>query len=92
MRAPYDGDNDQQIIDRIEATPINWEHREFEKRSIGCKNFLKNMLLKNQIDRYDADTALNDDFIQDNCFDEDDRRDFKKALRNFRNYPNLGPL
>ena len=42
--------------------------------------------------RYDADTAINDDFIQDNFLDEDDRKDFKMALKHFRRYPTLGPL
>ena len=71
---------------------IDWGHREFNRLDRRCVQFLKRLLFKNVADRYDADSALDDPWLNDHCFDRIDKVDFKQALINFRNYPFHGPL
>ena len=91
-RVPFDGDRDQEVIERVIKNNINFHHKEFKPKSIECVDLMKQMLFKDYHARLSAMDAVAHKWIQTYSVESEDKINIKTALSMFRNYINKGPL
>jgi calcium-dependent protein kinase len=84
---PFNGDTDEQIMNKIKKGKFTYPKAEWKSISSGAINFINKMLAYEPNDRYSAEEALNDPWIA-NCeqiMDLDDEV-AKQALQNMKTF------
>mmetsp|Transcript_37740 Transcript_37740/g.57791 ORF Transcript_37740/g.57791 Transcript_37740/m.57791 type:complete len:180 (+) Transcript_37740:514-1053(+) len=91
-RMPFDGLRNSDIFEKTKKVSINFETKEFKKKSIECIDLLKKTLFKDPDSRISAMDACAHKWMQTYAVEPEDRDDIKKALLNFRDYQYRGEL
>ena len=79
-RIPFDGLTNYEIFEKTKKIGINFDTKEFKKKSIECTDLLKKLLYKSPESRISAMEAFHHKWLQAYGFEPEDREDINNAL------------